>query len=64
MALVARHAFDSAVRLARGDSPFVALAALESWGPHIPSESPMELDLQVMLTSCSLLHQLTPYKYS
>jgi len=46
MALVARHAFDSAVRLARGDSPGMALAALEARGPLASGESPMGLGWQ------------------
>jgi hypothetical protein len=47
MALVAQHAFDSAIRLARGDHPRVALAALGARGPLIPGESPMGLAWQV-----------------
>jgi hypothetical protein len=47
MALVAQHAFDSAIRLARGDDPRVALAALGARGPLIPGESPMGSAWQV-----------------
>jgi hypothetical protein len=64
MALVARHAFDSAVQLAQGNSPAVALAALEDGGPLTLGESPIGLDWQGLLTPSSLPHRLTPYKYS
>jgi len=47
MALVAQHAFDSAIRLARGDHPREALAALGARGPLIPGESPMGSAWQV-----------------
>jgi hypothetical protein len=63
-ALEARHAFDSAVQLAQGDSPAGALAALEDCGPLSSGESPMGLDWQGTLTPFSLPHRLTPYKYS
>jgi len=48
MALAAQHAFDGATRLARGDSPLMALAAQMENGPLFPSESPMGLGWQVV----------------
>jgi hypothetical protein len=64
IALAARHAFDSAVRLARGDSPQVALAALEYRGPLSRASLRWGKIGKWLLTPCNLPHRLIPGKYS